>query len=609
MIVRALSTWPALSGRRAALCIPAIAYALVTFLWHCNGAENPTGDESYYLILAESIVRDLDLDVSNNLQQHGLGLPGWRESHSLERPHGWFSIHSIGLSALLALPWALGGLLGARLAMAAFCGLAAPLLCRVIERIWMSPPNSASIGIALALGMPFLASSNQIYPDLPAGLMLLFAADCAISSDRGAPALGGREFLLSSSLAFLPWLHIKYAAAALVALGWYMDRARRLRAAPAAGLVASLALLGWYNYYAFGKPSGPYENDSLVIHLNNLVIFLGLHFDQSQGMFLQQPLLLLGLAGLAPMWRASRRTFLWWLLMYAALIVPNALHPVWYGGYSFVGRFGSANVLLWAIPMAYGARAVFRDGSYLPRVFAALSLAFQAVLADSWLWVHENRFNHSVWEQAHAECVWAYNSIYPALIKTYLPYWQPVTEFWRYPANISALILAGGAVMAGWLWQSRKRQALQCLAGAGLLAISLPLVATMRFPAVVWAGNEIRGLIGSSEGKRRVAEEGRDEPGLLAKTPALFLAPGTYRASVDCEADGDAGCVAAVAFHNDMNTTILYQVMSASAPLGHDAGSFCISETQCKRPSSVAVWYKGRGKISVGSLCIEKLAR
>lgn len=607
--MRTFSTWAVLPERRTWLCIPAIAYALVALLWHYNGAEYPTGDESYYLIVAESIVGDLDLDVSNNLQQYGLGVPGWRESHCIERPHGWFSIHSIGLSALLALPWALGGLLGARLAMAALCGLAAPLLCRVIERIWMSPPNSTSIGIALSLGMPFLAASNQIYPDLLAGPILLFAADCAISSDRGARVVGWREFLLSSSLAFLPWLHIRYAAAASVALGWYMDGTRRLRVAPAAGFIASVVLLGSYNAYAFGKPSGPYGNDSLVIHLNNLVVFLGLHFDQSQGMFLQQPLLMLGLVGPGPMWRASRRTFLWWVLLYAALIVPNALHPVWYGGYSYVGRFGSTNVPLWAIPMAYGAREVFRDGSYLPRVFAALSLVLQAVLANSWLWVHENWFNHSVWERAHAECVWAYNSIYPALIKTHLPYWQPFTAFWRYPANISALILAGGALTAGWLWQVRKRQALQCLAGAALLAISLPVVATLRFPAAVWQGDEIRGLIGSSDGKRRVAEEGRDEPGLLAKTPDLFLATGKYRVSVDCQADGDVGCVAAVAFHNDTSTTILCQVMSTNAPLEYGVGSFCISKTECKRPSSVAVWYKGRGKISVGSLCIEKVAR
>jgi hypothetical protein len=598
-----------LPGRRAWLCIPAIAYALVALLWYGNDVAYPTGDEAYYLITAESMAGDLDLDVSNNLQHYGLSAPGWRESHCIERPHGWFSIHSPGLSALLALPWALGGLLGARLAMAAICGLAAPLLCRVIERIWMSPPNSTSISIALALGMPFLAASNQIYPDLLAGLTLLFAADCAISSDRATRILDCRKVMLASSLAFLPWLHIKYTAAAMVALAWRVDSARRLRVMPAVGLAASLALLGWYNYYAFGKPTGPYGNDGLDLQLNNLVVFLGLHFDQSQGMFLQQPLLLLGLVGLGPMWRASRRTAFWWLLTYAALIVPNALHPVWYGGYSFVGRFGSPNVLLWAIPIAYGARAVFRDGSYLPRVFAALSLVFQAVLADSWLWVHENRFNHSIWERAHPECVWAYNSIYPALMKTYLPYWQPFTAFWRYPANISALILAGGALAAGWLWQARKRQALQCLAGAALLAISLPLVATIRFPAVVWKGDEIRGLIGSSDGERRVAEEGRDASGLLAKTPDLFLAPGKYRVSVDCLADGDAGCVAAVAFHNEMSTTILYQVTPASAPVDHDIGSFCISQTQCKRPSSVAVWYKGRGKVSVGSLCVEKVAR
>jgi hypothetical protein len=609
-IMRILSAWAVLAGHRVWLCIPAIAYALVALVWHCNGTDNLTGDEEYYLIVAESIVGDFDLDVSNNLPQHGCSSPGWRESHCIERPHGWFSIHSVGLSALLALPWKLCGPLGVRLTMAALCGLAAALLCRVIERIWMSPPNSSAIGIALALGMPFLAASSQIYSDLLAGLVLLFAADCATSSDRITRALGWREGLLSAGLAFLPWLHIKYAAAAIVALGWFVDATRRLRPMPTAALAASLALLGWYNNYAFGKPTGPYGgDDGLAIHLNNLVVFFGLHFDQSQGMFLQQPLLLLGLVGLGPMWRASRRTFLWWLLTYAAAIVPNALHPNWYGGYSFVGRFGSTNVLLWAMPVAYGARTVFRDGSYLPRVLAAFSLVCQAVLADSWLWVHESRFNRSAWERGHAECAWAYNSIYPALIKTYLPYWQPFAGFWHYPANLSVLILAAGATTSGWLWQGRKRQAVQCLAAAALLAISWPLVAGIQLSPGIWEGDTIRGYTGSSDGKRHVAEEGRDEPGLLAKTPDLFLAPGKYRVAVDYQADGDAGCIGAVMFHNHASTTPLYPVMSPSAQRRQDVSSFCISKSECKRPSCVAVWYTGRGKISVARMSIEKVVR
>ncbi|HWB14339.1 MAG TPA: hypothetical protein VG826_34255 [Pirellulales bacterium] len=214
-----LSAGAASTGYRIWLCIPAIAYAFVVLVWHCNGTDPLTGDELFYLTVAESIAGDFDLDVSNNLQQHGFRSPGWRESHCIARPYGWFSIHSLGLSALLALPWKLWGPLGARLTMAALCGLAAPLLCRVIERIWMSPSNSSSIGVALALGMPFLAASSQIYPDLLAGLLLLFAADSAICRDRVARVPGCREVLLSMSLAFLPWLHIKYAAAALVGLG------------------------------------------------------------------------------------------------------------------------------------------------------------------------------------------------------------------------------------------------------------------------------------------------------------------------------------------------------------------------------------------------------
>jgi hypothetical protein len=146
------------------------------------------------------------------------------------------------------------------------------------------------------------------------------------------------------------------------------------------------------------------------------------------------------------------------------------------------------------------------------------------------------------------------------------------------------------------------------LAGAVLLAIGLPLVARIQVPPPIWKGDAIVGYIGSSDGKRLVAEDRRDELGVLAKTPGLFLAPGKYRVSVDYQADGDAGCIGVVILHNHTNATGLYLMMPASAPLGND-GSFCISKTECKRPSCVAVYYTGRGKLSVASLSIEKVAR
>jgi hypothetical protein len=70
----------------------------------------------------------------------------------------------------------------------------------------------------------------------------------------------------------------------------------------------SLALFGFYNQVAFGNPVGPYTSGVVSLDVKKVgMIFLGLHLDGMQGMFMQQPLLLLGLVGIVPLIRAAPR--------------------------------------------------------------------------------------------------------------------------------------------------------------------------------------------------------------------------------------------------------------------------------------------------------------
>ena len=432
-------------GYKALLLVPAVVYLLITACWRHRNADPLTGDETFYLFVSESLVDDFDVNVKNNLQKFGFRSAHLQESQSLEGPHGWFSVHNLGLSALVAVPWAVRGAWGARLAMALCCGLAAPVLYRAINRVWNCPRNSFLFATALALGLPFVQSCNQIYPDLLAGILLLFTAEQALAAQPTVSPIRWPDLLLPAALAFLPWLHIKYVAPALIVLTWHADTTRGRRCLTlATAVVASLVLLAWYNAYAFGKMTGPYTDDGLLLERNSLIVLLGLHFDQAQGMFLQQPLWLLGVVGLGPMWRCCRRACLWWMLLYAATIVPNAMHPNWYGGYSYLGRFGATGVLLWVIPLACGARQLFADGKWAPAALALMSLALQAWLANHWLRADRLQFGC-----LFPEDVFTCHSIYPNALKSYLPYWLPDGAVWRYPANFAALTIAGGALIFG----------------------------------------------------------------------------------------------------------------------------------------------------------------
>jgi hypothetical protein len=287
---------------KAVLCLPALVYLMVAVGLHLRGADQPTGDEGNYLLSAESMIDDGDVDLKNNLLKLRFHWANVGESHCIFGPHGWFSIHNLGVPALIAIPWALVGLWGARLTMALICGLVAPLLYRTMNRIWPCPRSALFISTALALAMPLLHGCNQIYPDLPAAIFVLFAAQRSLAARTEATASYCDDVLLPTALPFLPWLHVKYAALALLLFAWYADATRRPRLlASGAALAGSLGMLAFYYWYAFGKLMGPYDEGALMVHPSSFIVFMGLHFDQAQGMFLQQPLWLLGLFGLAPM--------------------------------------------------------------------------------------------------------------------------------------------------------------------------------------------------------------------------------------------------------------------------------------------------------------------
>ncbi|HET6882008.1 MAG TPA: hypothetical protein VFI31_17710, partial [Pirellulales bacterium] len=595
---------------RGLLCLPALVYLLIAAYWRVRNVDYLTGDETYYLIISESLIDEGDVDVANNMQRRGWQA-GWHESQTIGRPHGWFSVHNVGLSALVAVPWGLGGTFGARLAMVACCGLAAPTVYRTINRVWRQPRGSLLLALALALSMPLLDASSQIYPDLPAGVLLLFAATCAAEGAERGPFEGWRALLFTAAVSMLPWLHIKYAAAALIAVAWRLDTTRRSAAWrlstlwPPVAAIGSLASLAAYNVYAFGKMSGPYsEGSGLALHLNAFIVFMGLHFDQAQGMFFEQPLWLLGVIGLAPMWRSARRECLWWLILYATAILPNALHPNWYGGYSFVGRFGSTAVLLWSLPLAHGVKMLFGENLRLPAVLAAASLVLQAGLAALWL-----PANHGLFNQGGRECLWAYNSLFPALLKNYLPYWLPYSQFWRYSANFGALLFASGALACGWLWPRHPALAKRCFAGAALAAVAVVVLWPARATSVAWSAENLSRDIGRDEGELRVATEGRDARGMLAKSPELFASRGRYQVDVDYQAHGAADYVGAVMLKDGQNLKLLSLLTPGRGELQHNESTTIVSRSDGDEPLAVFVWYEGRGSLSVARLSVEKLSR
>lgn len=460
--------------------------ATLAVWWLSSDRLQTTGDEPHYLIIAASVVRDGDLDVGNNYKHDArtAEIYGPVPPHVTVRESGTWPSHAPGLGVLLAMPFALGGPLGARAALCLFAGL----LVWVV--VWwfrdrLPAGDVALVTAGLLAGPTIFFGVSQVYPDGVGGIVAAALAVWLWASRDSARTLAGwSAFWLCVGL--LWWLHVKFLAPAAVlgAAGVWQIRRERATGAdhrhPAAHLAAAslvligLLTLGWWHFVAFQDVFGP---RGLVAELSSpwlqrMQIFLGLHLDQGQGMFFQQPLLLPGLAALGYMAR-RRHALIWpWLLLYASLILPNVMQ--WsgrFGGGGPAGRFGWSAMWLWIIPIGIWIVSERDVIARYVRPMVMIGLSYQAVLAMRWL------PDPLLLVSRQSELVWSRHSLFPVSVRYSLPsfYFWDSADYLHYLPNVfwtgAALLL----FVTGLLWTRAAAQAnlRSVWLGGGLLAALL----------------------------------------------------------------------------------------------------------------------------------------
>jgi hypothetical protein len=367
------------------------------------GTSDYGGDEPHYLLAADSIVTDGDVDVANQradrawadwypyeLELHGVPTHG-----QLNEPHG------VGFPLLIAPAYAIGGpkLVEGMLAAIAALGfvLAAALARRLVPEPW------ATAGVAVvALSPPALAYGATVYPELTAGTLLAGAALLALRV-RDRPAMG--EALLAGALiAALPWLGTKFLLPGLpilLAMGWWlMRRGRRLAALLAAELLgASLIAYATVNEQLYGGPT-PYSADVAgqsatdaafpLGYLDRLPRLVALWIDRGYGLLRWAPFLALAFVAVWLLWRSRRERLAQavpavrdteaaaalLLMVCAGQIVVAAFGAPTMFGFWFPGRHLVAALPCAAALAAWGLR-------HLPRTGAALGAI--TLLGSGWL--------------------------------------------------------------------------------------------------------------------------------------------------------------------------------------------------------------------------------
>jgi hypothetical protein len=178
-----------------------------------------------------------------------------------------------------------------------------------------------------------------------------------------------------------------------------------------------------------------------------LEIFLGLHLDQAQGMFLQQPLLLPGLIGAGYMLRRRHPLTVPWLLLYGSLILPNSMELTRYGGGGPAGRFAWSAMWLWLVPLGIWLQDERTALERYVRPVVLTALAYQAALAARWVQTPLTLFT------SYQEALWERNSLFPVDLRHFLPsfYFWDFESYLSHPPNVVWVTAATLLLIAGFM--------------------------------------------------------------------------------------------------------------------------------------------------------------
>jgi len=375
------------------------------------GESEYAGDEPHYLLAAQSIVDDHDIDVKNQYaaRSYDIYYPYVLDKHGKETNGFLHEPHGVGFPLLIAPAFGLGGAKGVELFLAALAALMMALSYRLALRV-VPDPWALGATLAVAVSPPFLAYATAVYPELTAGLLLVGAALLAVKLDERISRRAA--FGCFALLGLLPWLGTKFVPAGIViglfaARSLFRGRRRTLGVGAAEVAFFSVALYVGINESLYGGPT-PYTADVAgetatdasfpLGYLERSYRLVALFIDRDYGLLRWAPLFLLAFVGVGMLYRSHRDQLslampglhamqdtaaMCAAALGAQLVVAGFLAPTMFG-YWFPPRHMLAALAL-AVPLvAWGLRRLPRTGIALAVLTTASSVwLYLAVLLGS----------------------------------------------------------------------------------------------------------------------------------------------------------------------------------------------------------------------------------
>lgn len=595
-----------------------------------------SGDEPHYIIMADGITNyhtfEQTQSYEKEFEERNINLSGFAmkdsilssdNPHLVNGPNGLYNIHNIGLPLLISIPYTCGNTIsnyfltepnyniGVR-----FIKLFLILLAGVI--VWQSWTISGFflgnrnirvfVVIAIVFAYPFIPASNQVYPEILSGSIILFAIVYLIMNEMNEykPKIWN-ILLLSFSIAYLPWLQIKFTAPALIvacALSYSYFKTKssfKYSVSLLILLLISIALLAVYNLYAFGNITGPYSTGAMQINTDSFMVLLGLHFDRFQGLFFENVIYFLTIPFAASFYRKNHFVAITIFMLYASIIFPNALHIARYGGGSFAGRFQWAGSIV-LIPLTI--YSISKMIEIYPRIgWGSVAIA---ILINVIVYIKYTFTGFNLYNRTDLPSLTTYQSFVP-FISNMLPAFYNSSWAFKYAINYVWIAIFFFLFFFGIMQSSKNENRPQVIYWKivfSLLFGALVILAINRQPeALFYAAGKLPSKIGQNHGEFRKIDDEKFPADYLSYGPYITLPAGDYIATYKYSSNILPNIVIGwvdITINSGQKTIANKLVYGTDNIPSYVEIPFSIDRTS--KELEVRFWYDGVGDVSLRSL-------
>ena len=297
--------------------------------------------------------------------------------------------------------------LGGRLLVVFFLNLVGALLAATVylfarESVRRLAPAILT-WVAFAFTVPLMPYSYLIFTEMPAALLTLYAFRRIRAWNNNAFQTAGIGFCV----AFLPWLHYRFAPICVGLAIYYIYQYRKHRDAPrslrvrdwtivGSQVAVSAILLMTFFYTRYGVP---FPNSSDHAGINDVAGTLrgavGLFLDEQWGLFVASPIFILALVGVILMcvFRSWRSDLMWIAVVALPYFLVIANYAQWWGEWCPPGRYMASILPLLALPFCI---ALDRIKGITYRVIYGVLLALSFLTMAGFLFQPQWMYNQPI---------------------------------------------------------------------------------------------------------------------------------------------------------------------------------------------------------------------